>query len=143
MRTASIASWSAALAVAWTCTASAEAPAAKAQTATQFYVAYRAKFDKATKIEDLTPYMAAKNIKEMEAQPKADRDKMFGLMKLLGSISDLKVTKEEPKPDGSVILTAEGLSPSLSDANKKEKQSGKITIIKEGGAWKVGEESWH
>ena len=142
MRSARIASCSAALAVVLTCTALAQAPPAK-QTATQFYVDYRAKFDKATKIEDILPYMAAKNVKEAQAQPKADRDKMFGLMKLLGSISDLKVTKEEPQANGSVILTTEGLSPSLSDPNKKDKQTGKITIIKEGGAWKIGEEAWH
>jgi hypothetical protein len=141
MRTARIASGSAALAVVLTCTAFAQAPAK--QTATQFYVDYRAKFDKATKIEDILPYMSAKNVKQAEAQPKADRDKMFGVIKLLGAISDLKVTKEEPAPDGGVILTAEGLSPSLSDPAKKDKQAGKITIVKEGGAWKVGEESWH
>jgi hypothetical protein len=141
MRTARTASCSAALAVVLTCTALAQAPAK--QTATQFYVDYRAKFDKATKIEDILPYMSAKNVKQAEAQPKADRDKMFGVIKLLGSISDLKVTKEEPTPDGGVILTAEGLSASLSDPAKKDKQAGKITIVKEGGAWKVGDESWH
>jgi hypothetical protein len=34
-------------------------------------------------------------------------------------------------------------TPSLSDAAKMEKQAGKITIVKEGGAWKLGGEDWH
>jgi len=143
MRIATIASWSTALAVVLTCTASAQAPPAKAQTATQFYVSYRAAFDKATKIEDLLPYMAAKNLKQVQTTPKADSEKMFGLMKIMGAFTDLKVTKEEPTLDGGVILTAEALAPSLSDDSKKDKQTGKITIVKESGAWKLGEEAWH
>jgi hypothetical protein len=143
MRTARIASGSAALALVLTCTAWAQAPQAKAQTATQFYMAYRAAFDKATKIEDILPYMAEKNRKQAEATPKADRDKMFGVIKMMGALTDLKVTKEEHSPDGGAILSAEGMAPSLSDDAKKEKQTGKITIVKEGGAWKLGEEDWH
>jgi hypothetical protein len=143
MRTARVVTGSAALALVLTCTAWAQAPQPKAQTATQFYMAYRAAFDKATKIDDLLPYMAAKNLKQVEATPKGDRDKMFGIMKMMGSLTDLKVTKEEHTPDGGAILAAEGLATSLSDTSKKEKQTGKITIIKEGGAWKLGEEDWH
>jgi hypothetical protein len=143
MRIARIVSGSAALALVLTCTAWAQAPQAKAQTATQFYMAYRAAFDKATKIEDLFPYMAAKNLKQAEATPKADRDKMFGLLKMMGSLTDVKVTKEEHAPDGGAVLSAEGMATSLSDDAKKEKQTGKITIVKEGGAWKLGEEDWH
>jgi hypothetical protein len=138
-----IASWSTASALVLTCTAWAQTPQAKPQTATQFYMAYRAAFDKATKVDDLFPYMAAKNLKQVEATPKADREKMFGLMKMMGSLTDVKVTKEEHTPDGGALLTAEGLTTSLSDAAKKEKQAGKITIVKEGGAWKLGGEDWH
>lgn len=114
----------------------------KAQTATQFYMAYRAAFDKATKIDDLFPYMAAKNVKQAEATPKADRDKMFGLMKMMGTLTDVKVLKEEHAADGNTVLTVEGLGPSFSDSAKKEKTTGKITITKEGGAWKILEEGW-
>lgn len=145
MRTAHVARRSCVLALAFVAGAAfqAQAQAPKAQTATQFYMAYRAAFDKATKIDDLFPYMAAKNLKEVQATPKADRDKMFGLMKLMGSYTDLKVLKEEHTPDGGAVLAAEGMGASFSDASKKEKQTGKITIVKEGGAWKLGEEDWH
>jgi len=109
---------------------------AKPQTATQFYMAYRAAFDKATKIEDIFPYMAAKNLKQAEATPKADRDKMFGLMKIMGTLTDVKVLKEEHSADGGAVLTVEGI-----DGDKK-KNTGKVTIVKEGGAFKLGEEDW-
>ena len=114
--------------------AQAQTPA-PAQTATQFYMAYRAAFDKAAKIEDLLPFMSAASKKEVEATPAADRAKMFGLMKIMGTLTSVKVLKEERAGDGAT-LTAEGL-----DTDKK-KTTGKITIIKEGGAWKLGAESW-
>ncbi|HXB55479.1 MAG TPA: hypothetical protein VN461_11885 [Vicinamibacteria bacterium] len=143
MHTVKIASWSTGLALVLTSTAWAQAPQPKAQTATQFYVAYRAAFDKATKVDDLFPFMAAKNLKQVQATPAADREKMFGMMKIMGALTELKVTKEERTPEGGALLTAEGLAASLSDAAKKEKQAGKITIVKEGGAWKLDREEWH
>ncbi len=78
----------------------------------------------------------------MQDTPKADRDKMFQLMKMMGSLSDVKVTKEEPTADGGATLVADGMAADMVDATKKVKQTGTITIIKEGGAWKVGNENW-
>jgi hypothetical protein len=126
----------AALAVALGSARVALAQQPKAQTATQFYVAYRAAFDKATKIDDLYPYMAEKNLKQTQATPKEDRAKMFGLMKIMGTITEMKVLKEEHTPDGGALLTVEALDPD------HKKTSGKVTIIKEGGAWKLGGENW-
>jgi flagellar basal body L-ring protein FlgH len=108
---------------------------AKSQTATQFYQEYLTAFDKAKKIEDILPFMAAENRKQAEATPKDERDKMFGLIKML-SHSNVKVLKEEHGADGKAILTVEGVDDS------KAKGNGKVTIVKEGGAWKIGEESW-
>ncbi len=142
MRMVQLSKWSAALLAvlvatgAWSQAKTTQAPAAaKVQTATQFYLEYRAAFDKAKKVEDIFPYMAAANRKQAEGTPKADRDKMFELMKLMGTLTNLKVSKEEVTPAGTV-LTATGL-----DGDKKPSK-GKITIVKESGAWKVGEESW-
>ncbi len=113
-----------------------QSAAPKGQSATQFYVEYRQAFDKATKIEDLLPYMAEKNRKQAMDTPKADRDQMFGMMKAMGTLTNLKVLKEEKQPDGSAILSCEGLD------SGNAKNTGKVTIVKEGGAWKVGSESW-
>jgi hypothetical protein len=109
--------------------------AAKVQTAAEFYQEYLTAFEKAKKIEDILPYMAAENRKQAEATPKADRDKMFGLLKMMGH-QNVKVLKEEHATDGKTILTVEGID------SDKAKSSGKVTIVKEGGAWKIGEESW-
>jgi hypothetical protein len=141
MRIAPLARWSIVLALVTATGAWAQAPP-KAQTATQFFLAYRAAFDKATKIEDLYPYMAAKNRKQAEETPKAERDKMFGLIKIMGAVAGPKVLKEEHMPDGGALLTVEGMVSGLGTEAPK-KATGKVTILKEGGAWKIGEESWN
>jgi len=117
--------------------AAAQTPASQnAQTATQFYVSYRQAFDKAKKIDDLLPYMAEKNRKQVAETSAADRKQMFGVMKAMGAITDLKVVKEDRQPDGSAVLSCEGM-----DSDHK-KSTGKVMMVKEGGAWKVGDESW-
>jgi hypothetical protein len=138
MRTvkARVAVGSGALVLALASVSPAQAQQAQAQTATQFYMAYRAAFDKATKIDDLFPYMAAKNLKQAEATPKEEREKMFEVIKMMNALTGVKVLKEEHTPDGGALLTVEGI-----DSDQK-KSNGKVTIIKEGGAWKVGGESW-
>ena len=118
--------------------ARAQAPAGDAakQTATQYYMAYRVAFDKAKSVEELLPYMSAKNKKEMEATPKAERAKMFEFIKMVGTLTDVKVIKETRTPDGGAKLSVEGI-----DSDKK-KMTGTVDVIKEGGAWKIGGESW-
>ena len=108
---------------------------AQTETATQFYQKYLAAFTKATKVEDILPFMAEKNRKQAEATPKEDREKMFGLLKILAH-HDVKVLKEERGADGSTILSVTGVD------DDKKAGTGKVTLVKEGGAWKIGEESW-
>jgi hypothetical protein len=137
MRTAEVAKWSVVLAVALAVGSARPAQAqAKAQTATQFYMAYRAAFDKASKIEELFPYMAESNVKQVQATPTEQRAKMFEVVKAMGALTGVKVVKEEHTPDGGAMLTVEALGPD------KSKTTGKITIVKEKGAWKVGREAW-
>lgn len=108
---------------------------AQSKTATQFYQEYLAAFDKAKTIDEILPFMAAENRKQVEATPKDERDKMFGMIKIL-SHSNVKVLKEERSADGKTILNVEGVD------SDKNKGTGKITLIKEGAAWKLAEESW-
>jgi hypothetical protein len=105
------------------------------QTASQFYMAYRAAFDKATTIDDVLPYMAADMRKQIEATPVADRAQMFGVIKAMGALTDVKVLKEERTAAGAT-LTAQGV-----DSDKKTK-TGTIAIVREGGAWKLASENW-
>ncbi len=109
----------------------------KAQTATDFYKQYQAAFAKATKLDDITSYWAADRKKQIDAMPAAQRPQAFDMIKSLVTMyTNITVVKETPNPDGSVTLTLSAL-----DSDKK-KASGKATIVKEGGAWKIGEESW-
>ena len=107
------------------------------QTPTQFYMGYRAAFDKATKIEDILPFMCAANRKDAESTPKADRDKMFGMIKMMDTHTKVKVLREDRQTDGSVVLGV-----SAYDTDEKKDISAKVTIVKEYGAWKLKKESW-
>ncbi len=107
------------------------------QTATQFYMAYRAAFDKATKIEDVLPYMCAENRKQVESTPAAERGKMFGMIKMMDTHIKVKVLKEDRQADGSAVLGV-----SAYDTDQKKEVSAKVTIVKENGAWKLVKEAW-
>jgi hypothetical protein len=110
---------------------------APAQTATQFYKTYQAACAKATKVDDLLPFMTADRKKQVEATPAAQRPQMFEMIKMVMSMyTDVTVVKEDHNADGSATLTLSGL-----DSDKK-KATGKVSVVKEGGAWKVGLESW-
>jgi hypothetical protein len=106
--------------------AEAQAGAAKTQTATQWYLEYRKAFDKAKTFDELFPYMSASSRKEAEAHTPADRAKQFGLIKMLGTVTGIKVTKEQVTPAGAT-LTVEGI-----DSMAKSKTTGKITPARDG-----------
>jgi len=108
---------------------------AQKQTGTEFYVAYRAAFDKAKKIEDIYPFMAAKRLTEMKATPAEDRAMMFDMIKGMGTLTGVKVLKETPTATGAT-LDVEGVG------EDKSKQTGTISLVKEAGAWKIDKESW-
>ena len=105
------------------------------QTASEFYVAYRAAFQKAKAIEDLTPMMSKEMKAQVESTPAAERPKMFEFVKEMSkSMTNVKVVKET-KTDAGVTLTVEAME-------GKDKMTGQITVVNEGGAWKMGRESW-
>ena len=108
---------------------------AQKQTGTDFYLAYRAAFDKAMKIEDIYPFMAAARLAEMKATPAEDRKMMFEMIKSVGVMTGVKVLKETQTAIGAT-LDVEGVG------EDKSKQTGTITLVKEAGAWKMDKESW-
>ncbi len=107
------------------------------QTPTQFYMAYRAAFEKATKIDDVLPFMCAANRSQAEATPQADRDKMFQMIKMMDTHTKVKVLKEDRQADGSVALSVSGY-----DSDQKKDVTATVTIVKEAGAWKLQKEAW-
>jgi hypothetical protein len=105
------------------------------QTASEFYVAYRAAMAKAKAVEDLTPLMSKEMRAKIESTPAAERPKMFEFIKMMSSsMTNVKVLKETQTAEG-VTLTVEGM-------DGKEKMNGQVRVVKENGAWKMGRESW-
>jgi Domain of unknown function (DUF4878) len=109
--------------------------AAQTKTASQFYMEYRAAFDKAAKIDDVLPYMSKHRADQVAATPADERAKMFEVIKMIGTVTDVKILKEAKTPEG-VTLTVEALDPD------KKKTTGTVKVIKEGGEWKLDGESW-
>jgi hypothetical protein len=106
-----------------------------AQTASQFYLKFRAIFEKAKTVDDILPYMAKENRAQIEKTPPADRAKMFELLKMMNQLTDVKILKEEKTAEGAQ-LTVDALDPD------KKKTHGKVTIVKEAGDWKMSTENW-
>ena len=112
----------------------AQAPAS--ETASQFYMRYLDAFAKAKRIEDVLPLMSAELNKEVQSTPAAERPKMFEFLKMVsGMNTGPKVTKEDRTVSGAT-LTVEA-----TDMEKK-RVTGTITVVREGGAWKLAKESW-
>ena len=102
-----------------------------AQSASEFYQAYRKAFAKAQKVEDILPMMAAPRRAQMEKTPADERKMMFGMLKeMTAAQGDVKITKETPTANGAE------LSVTAKDG------TGTVTLVKEGGAWKLDKESW-
>jgi hypothetical protein len=105
------------------------------QTATEFYVKYRAAFDKAKAVEELLPYMSKAMKAKVEETPAGERAKMFEMIKEMSKMSNVKVVKETKNEQG-VMLSVEAVG------EDRGKMTGQIQVVKEDGVWKMGRESW-
>ena len=108
---------------------------AATQSASDFYMQYRKAFDAAKKIEDVLPFMSADTTKQIQATPPAERGQMFEMIKMMGTLTNVKITKETKTATGAT-LTVNAI-----DSDKKP-TVGTIDIVQESGKWKLGKESW-
>jgi hypothetical protein len=111
--------------------AAAQAPGEGAK----FYAEYRAAFQKAKAVEDVLPYLSKARVEMVDKTPKADRVKMFALMKAM-DVTDVKVVKES-KTDTGYVLEAVGKG-GMGPGDAK----GTINIVREGSKLKLDKESW-
>jgi hypothetical protein len=107
-----------------------------AQTPTQVYTAYRAAFDKATRSDDIKPFQSRKVRGEMDAMKPADREQFFKMIKGMGTMASVKVTKETLTPGDGAILMVDAVNPG------KVNMTCEVTMVKEDGAWKIATENW-
>lgn len=111
-------------------------PAASYKNASEFYLAYRVAFDKATSIDELLPWVAKERREVIAKAPAAERKEGFDMMKMFDDRRSVKVVRETPSATGAE-LQVEGIS-----AESQAKATGVITLLKEDGAWKIVRESW-
>lgn len=115
-------------------TASAFAQAA-APSASDFYLQYRKAFNAAKKIEDVLPFMSVDTTKQIQATPPAERGRMFEMIKMMGTLTNVKIVKETRTATGATLTV------NAVDSDQKN-TTGTIDIVQENGAWKLGTESW-
>jgi hypothetical protein len=116
--------------LAWTSLA-----ASPAKTPTQSYLDFHAALQKAKTLDEVLPYLSKEYRAMLESQPKSDRAMWLGRLKDMSNGKDLKITKETVNGDK---CTLEGTATSA----KGNAMQGKISMVKEGGAWKLDEEGW-
>ena len=115
------------------------ATAGKSETQTnasdplQFYKGYLAVLAKAKSLDELLPYYTrelADGLRKMPAEMQTNYIKMNA-----HALTDLKVTKQQVDSSKAVFE----MSAKTADGRET---TGSATLVKEGGAWKIEDESW-
>ena len=90
-------------------------------------MAYRAAFQKASKVEELFPFMGDEQPAQVEKTPAAERPEMLKMIEAFNTFTNLKVTKETKTATGAT-LEVEGIS------EDKAKATATVELIREGTA---------
>jgi hypothetical protein len=107
---------------------------AESKTPTQAYLDYRAALEKATKLSDVLPHLSAAYRGMLESRPKADQPEWLKRLKE-DMMKDVTITKETITGETCTLL-ATGTSA------RGNAMKGKISLVREGGAWKLDEQGW-
>lgn len=111
-------------------------PAATYASGSEFYLAYRAAFDKATSIDELLPWVAKARAEQISKAPIQERQEAFAMIKMFDDRTNVTVVTETASATGAE-LQVEGVS-----AEGRSKATGVITLVKEAGAWRIEREKW-
>ncbi|TMG87437.1 MAG: hypothetical protein E6H74_01320 [Betaproteobacteria bacterium] len=106
-----------------------------ANTATDFYLGYRAAWSGASTMDPLLTYIAKDSRRDFEKMPPEQRKAVFDVMKQMGTIRNLKVVKETKTADG-FVLDVTGIGPDDKPA------TGTVDIVWEGPVMKLKKEAW-
>jgi len=116
-------------------TLAAAAGQARAAEPLDAYKAYLAAASKATAPDALFPFVSSEYKSMLQQAPKEEVAKMLKMSIAKQGLSDLKVTSQ--KIDGNKAILE--LTGKLADGRSS---SGKATMVKEGGDWKLDEDAW-
>jgi len=101
------------------------------ETATQFYLRWRAAALKAKSMDEITPFWTADTVKQFNMEPESARAGTVTMLKrIFDGQTDVRVVEETATPAGA-RLSLEGLD----KAHKPIVSS--VDLVKENGAWKV------
>jgi hypothetical protein len=110
------------------------------------YRTYHQAMVNAKTYKDVTPYLVAKAVKEMEDTPAEERKMMFGMLKELCPKDVRIVSSQIDGEKASLKLVVGDGKPVIVDrpifGKTKEETSGECTMFVENGQWKVDKESW-
>ena len=107
---------------------------AESKTPTQAYLDYQAALAKATKLSDVLPHLSAAYRGMLESRSKEDQPVWLKRLKD-DTMKDIKIVKETIDGDKCTIQ-ATGTSA------RGNAMKGKISMVKEGGAWKLEGQGW-
>ncbi len=111
------------------------AAGADAKTPTQAYLDYHDAVVKAKALPEVLPHLSRAYRGMLESQPKKDQPVWLGRLKESANVKNLKITKETVDGDK---CTLEGTATSA----RGNALRGKVSLVREGGAWKLDEEGW-
>lgn len=116
--------------------------AEEAQAPKDLYLKYRSALLKASKIDDLKPFLCKKVVAEIDQTPADMKPMMFGIMKET-SPNTVQILSEDLKGDNATLtLTGIGEPAPKNVTITKEEIKGTVKLVKEAGAWKIDKESW-
>lgn len=111
------------------------AAAAQTQSPLDAYKAYLDAASKATTPEALFPFISKEYKSILQQAPKAEVEKMLKMSIAKEKLTDIAVTSQKVDAAKAVLeLTAK--------TGDGRATSGKVTMVKEGGAWKMDEDAW-
>jgi hypothetical protein len=116
-------------------TLAAAAGQARAGEPLDAYKAYLAAASKATAPDALFPFVSSEYKSMLQQAPKEEVAKMLKMSIAKQGLSDLKVTSQKVEGNKAILE----LTGKLADGRSS---SGKATMVKEGGDWKLDEDAW-
>lgn len=119
-------------------------PAALADEAgpKEVYLKYKTAMDSASKIEDLSQFLA-KHVNDEIAKTPADmKPMMFGFMKESAPHAVQIISETVDGNSATLTLTGKTEPDKINGEKVKEQTKGSCKLVKEAGAWKIDKESW-
>jgi hypothetical protein len=103
---------------------------------TDFFLKYRAAYEKSQKLDEVLPYWSKSRLAQVETTPKAERAGLFQMMKGMDDATGFTVEKVTKVSDSVYSLSVKGTN------GEKKAVKGTVVIKKESGAWKVDKEDY-